>query len=198
MKNLQRIVTAACIAALLSGPFVRKISAASSDPNVTFKVTIKTDGRTAIPNIQLKADGPKTATATSDSNGECTFTSMPKGTYALSCNSYGFTSGYVRKDISGSVTIEMTLQPVLQGGVYDAVTKQPVPDGHIFASWTARGACLTNTNKWGNYVVSPVPIGKWTVSADGPGHGQQSVEVIVSATTGGPSSPVNFYLKSMQ
>lgn len=144
-------------------------------------------------------DGPLLiASALTDPNGNYSIPDLQPNTYTVLASASGFQEHFVQATVSSNhttvVNFSLNNSPgTISGTVIDAVSLNPIEDAvvEVFQGTTRIGVVLTDAS--GNYTISGLAAGIFTVEADA--HGFQgasmTVTVVENATT-----IVNFALNS--
>jgi hypothetical protein len=137
------------------------------------------DGK-PVPDVLVSiTDGsrPVVAHAFSDRDGQVKFDELPRGPYELWASASGLASPPVR--IDDATTIELALAPaadvhgelVAEGLVTGAtITLVPLDGDHATR--------IAAVDEAGRFAIDGVPLGRWRVEADAPGHVQTVEQVI--------------------
>jgi len=148
-----------------------------------------TDGTYPITGASV-TDG--TRTATTDSTGNYKITGVPDGTYTVTAAASGYhsTSHQATVSCGGTTTLNFTLTKILNGAIsgkiFDADTGLP-----IVGATVTDGTRTATTNTSGDYTLSDVPPGTYTVIASASGYQSLSQSVNVQE---GLTSTANFAL----
>lgn len=148
-----------------------------------------TDGANPIADVSV-TDG--TRTATTDSNGYYRITNVPDGTYTVTASASGYHSASQQVTVSGGsiATANFALTKIqngaISGKVIDAATGSPITGATV-----TDGVRTATTDSNGNYTISDVPPGTYTVTASAAGYQSASQTVTVQE---GQTSTANFAL----
>jgi phosphatidylinositol-3-phosphatase len=131
-------------------------------------------------------------TATTDSSGNYTLSNVAPGTYTVTASATGHTSvsSTVSVTSGNTATLNFQLTPTAPGAITGQVTDSSTGAAIAGATVSDSGGSTT-TNSSGNYMLSNVAPGTYTVTASATGHASRSSTVSV---TSGNTATLNFQL----
>ncbi len=140
----------------------------------------------------MVSDG--TRSATTDTNGVYTITDVPEGTYTVTASADGYNSAsqtgiIVTADTTTTVNFVLAtiVYGAIEGTVIDATTLSPISGATV-----TDGTRSVLTDAVGQYLITNVPEGAYTVTASAAGYQTASQSVTI---TGSVTSTANFFLQ---
>jgi thermitase len=168
------------------------VTSTPTSGSITGKVT---DAATGLPIVGATVtDGARTAL--SDTNGQYIISDVPQGTYTVSASAIGYSASSQAVSVVAGQTItanfalaKLPSPGSIAGKITDSAAGSPIPEATV--SDGARTA-LSDTN--GQYVISDVPEGNYTVTASATGYSTSSQAVSAVA---GQTATANFALAKL-
>jgi len=161
----------------------------------TVSGTVTDTGNAPLGGVMVSAGGVSNTTA---SNGTYTLSSVPTGTQTVTASMSGYATGSqsitVTQTGPNTANFQLAAQP---GTISGKVTIQGSSTGiqGVTVTATGSGSPLTaSTDGNGNYTISSVPVGGYSVSATANGYGAGSAQPVSVSVTAGGSATANFTL----
>jgi Concanavalin A-like lectin/glucanases superfamily/Galactose oxidase-like, Early set domain/Bacterial Ig domain/Carboxypeptidase regulatory-like domain/Kelch motif len=140
--------------------------------------------------------GPSSATVTADSSGNYSFSGVANGTYTVTPSKVGYSYAPVSQSVTVSglpVSGVNFAAQTMTSSISGTITPASLGSG---ATVTVAGALITATaDGFGNYSLSGVPNGTFTVTARKPGYTFSPLNRVVT-TTGGAVTGVDFTIQT--
>jgi protocatechuate 3,4-dioxygenase beta subunit len=136
--------------------------------------------------------------ATTNAMGNYSVTGLTPNSYIVTANKTGYQTGsvgaIVQSDMTTTVNFTLQTNPgTVSGTVTDLATGLPIEDAHVEAILNDVVIALAHTDSFGNYSLTELAPGSYTISAEATNYQTRTIGATVSA---GMTTTVNLALQS--